>query len=47
LIKKNLDTNNWITLQGENWKIESTPRSGAGIPSKLGYVPRRGKTKKN
>jgi hypothetical protein len=26
LIKKNLDTNNWIILQGENWKIESTPR---------------------
>lgn len=26
LIKKNIDTNNWITLQSENWKIESTPR---------------------
>ena len=26
LIKKNLDTHNWIILQGENWKIESTPR---------------------
>lgn len=25
-IKKNLDTNNWITLLGEKWQIQSTPR---------------------
>jgi group I intron endonuclease len=25
-IKKNLDTNNWVTLQGEKWVLQSTPR---------------------
>ena len=25
-IKKNIDTNNWITLQGEDWIIQSLPR---------------------
>jgi hypothetical protein len=25
-IKKNLDTNNWVTLEGEKWVLQSTPR---------------------
>ena len=25
-ISNNLDTNNWVTLQGEEWLIQSTPR---------------------
>jgi hypothetical protein len=25
LVKKNLDTGNWITLDGEKWIIRSTP----------------------
>ena len=25
-LKKNLDSNNWITLQGEEWILQSTPR---------------------
>ena len=25
-IKKNLDTQNWVLLQGKKWMIQSTPR---------------------
>ena len=26
LIKKNIDSDSWVTLQGEEWIIQSTPR---------------------
>jgi hypothetical protein len=26
LIKKSIDTQNWVTLQGEQWIIQSIPR---------------------
>jgi hypothetical protein len=30
-IKDNIDSNNWVTLQEEQWLISSTPR-GNGVP---------------
>jgi hypothetical protein len=26
LVKKNIDSDSWVTLQGEEWIIQSTPR---------------------